>query len=294
MLLVVVITILYLKPNQKFWYKMIEGTINMKGAKKQIVQIKQMPTKRTPSLNLYFNDVNKYRIMSASEEIETIRAYKNGDESAGTKLIYSNLRFVISVAKQYSMVDVPLSDLISAGNIGLLKAVERFDESRGFKFISYAVWWIRQAVLHEISENSRMIKLPYNVHSANVKHRRKYGEDLPQISDLRVSSYNRKTADDEMEMLELIPDNDVTSPDDIFSTDTILHRMIERLHPREREIVKMKYGIGYDKEHTYDEICSILNLGLTKERIRQIHFAALRKLKYYSRSVNKNQELLGG
>jgi RNA polymerase primary sigma factor len=266
----------------------------MEKSKKQIVTIKQMPTNRTASINLYFNDVKKYRLLNSQEEVDLIVAYKNGDARAGEKIITANLRFVISVAKQFINTGVPLADLISAGNIGLMHAVERFDHSLKFKFISYAVWWIRQSILQEITNHSRPIKLPANIHQKNMRHRRMFGEDLPEIAQLHVRSYNHKIGDDGMEYLDLlVDDGSFDAPDSVEFGEINLHKIINRLTPRERDIIRLRYGIGVPNEHSYDDIIKELDLDLTKERVRQIHFAALRKLKWYSKHVKK-ESLLGG
>ncbi len=254
--------------------------------RKSLVTIKQMPTARSAALDAYFRDVNRYKMVTPQEEVELIQAYKEGDRKAGEKLVMANLRFVVSVAKQYSNTGAPLGDLISAGNIGLIRAMERFDETRGFKFISYAVWWIRQSILQEVANNGRAIRLPLNVININAKHRRETGEDLPEIALLHVGSLNHKVADGEFEFGDLLQSDAFPKPDELVIGQPMVHNLIDKLSPREQIIVRMRYGIGSNgEEATYDEIASALGTDLTRERIRQIHMKALRKLKVYARRV---------
>ena len=264
----------------------MKGNVDMK-PKKSLVTIKQMPTARSMALDAYFRDVNKYKMVTPQEEVELIRAYKDGDRMAGEKLVLANLRFVVSVAKQYSNNSAPLADLISAGNMGLVRAMERFDETRGFKFISYAVWWIRQSILQEMANNGRPIRLPLNVINLNNKHRRETGEDLPEIAALHVGSPNHKVGDDNMELIDLMKSSAFPSPDEFIIDKPMVHSLIEKLTPREQVVVRLRYGIDRNgEESTYEEIAAALGTDLTRERIRQIHVKAMRKLKSIARRVN--------
>lgn len=252
---------------------------------KSLIVITQMTTRRTASIDSYFREVNKYDLITPEREVELMEAYMDGDESAGDELILANLRFVVSVAKQYSGYGMPLADLISAGNYGLIKAVKKFDHTKGFKFISYAVWWIRQAILAELAANGRTIRLPLNVISANSKHKKITGEDMPEVTALQVGSLNHKIGDDmSMEVADVMESKTFAPPDEVIANKPAIHYYVEKLPPRERDIVKMRYGIGYKAEHTYDEIS--MELDLTRERIRQIHVNALKRLRHLIRNVN--------
>lgn len=256
---------------------------------KSLITIKHSITKRNETLDAYFREVNKYKLLSSEEEISLVRKFRAGDVAAGEKVVYANLRFVISVAKVYENRGLPLADLISAGNLGLVKALRRFDEVRGWKFISYAVWWIRQCILQDLAENGRMIRLPLNVTTKNNKHWKQTGEDLPGLADLRVMSLDITFEDSGDSPMDLLRDYDTPAPDDFTLGKPMVHELIKKLNPREQEIIRMRYGIGYTEPMTYDIIAIELDehKPCSIERIRQIHDKAIRRLKAYARLTNK-------
>ena len=246
--------------------------------------------------------------MSSTEEIALVKRIKSGDQDAKTKLVKANLRFVVSVAKIYQNSPVPLSDLINEGNIGLIKAAERFDETRGFKFISYAVWWIRQSILAALDEQSRLIKVPSNKLASMSKIRkaiehweRKY-ERSPTTSELAevlhtgesevkesINSVSTECSldapigiDQENSMLDFIPNQDSTDQKDTFYIEQLKHQVrqvLSRLKKRERKIIEMTFGINNPLSYTLDEISE--QLGISRERVRQIKERALKKLSYH-------------
>lgn len=251
---------------------------------KDLVINKSVPTQRSSMLDAYFREVNKYDLVSPSEEVELINAYQAGDEAAGEKIILANLRFVISVAKQHMNGSVQLHDLISAGNIGLIRALQRFDTTRGFKFISYAVWWIRQAVLSEIADNGKMIRVPLNVLTMNNRYRKEHeGEDMPHIAALKVSSISIKVGPNEdTELGELLVSDMFKSPDDFNVGKPDIYRYVSRLKRQEQIVIKMRYGLDGYRDHSFSEIAMLIGDGddpLSTERIRQIHGSAIRRLK---------------
>lgn len=247
--------------------------------------IQRKTTYRTDVIDSYLKEVSKYSPIPPEEEWRLIREYRNGDQSAGERIAHANLRFVISVAKQYQGYGIPLPDLISTGNVGLMKALALFNEERKFKFISYAVWWIRQAILEQVSYD-RTIRLPLNVTQKNREYKRVHGTDMDEVSGTVVSSLNHKYDEDSGEIIDRIANRDFAQPDDLDYGESMLMRLMKRLPPREQLVIRMKHGIGYDKEHTYREISMMLGLGMTNERIRQIYNKGLRRMKAYSMHVN--------
>jgi len=278
-------------------------------------QLKILPkiTKRDErSLEWYLNEVSKEELISHHEEAELARRIKMGDQEALDKLVRANLRFVISVAKQYQNMGLPLQDLITEGNIGLIKAAKRFDETKGFKFISYAVWWIRQSILQAIAEQSRIVRLPSNkVENINrvnkvlskleQKEEREVSiHEIAENSDLDVNEvndaimFNTKPAsldapvsssDDSSSLLELIADENADSPDYQLEKESLkidLERILKTLPSRDAEIVKAAYGINEIYPLSLDEIARRFNL--TKERVRQIRDKSIMKLKYFHKS----------
>ena len=260
-------------------------------SKTQIVTIKVSTTFRNDNTDRFFRDVNAHDLISAQEEFDLVKAYKNGDMSARDKLISANLRFVISVAKQYATPDVPLQDLIQAGCIGLVVAIDKFDHMRGFKFISYAVWWIRQSILSELQNNGRTIRIPANIHGQNSKYRKETGNNMDVMNDTKVESLNRSAFDDGPEMIATIADVNSLAPDMFIFKRPAVHYLIDKLTPREQAVIKLRYGIGHPSEHSYEEISDMLGLELTRERVRQIADSAIRKLKRYAHKMN-NPEIL--
>jgi len=245
--------------------------------------------------------------LSPDEEVELAKRIKEGDEIARDKLIRANLRFVISVAKQFSQTGLPLTDLINEGNIGLIKAAEKFDETKGFKFISYAVWWIRQCIIQAISENCRMIRLPSNkIASANkiknayslleqIKLRPPTLEELSdmtsmpvqQIKDLikyvdnNVDSLDESINDDgETTMLDFVPNINSVSPDSDLERESLkieINRIIETLSINEKMVIKYYYGLEHTHALSIEEISDRMNM--SAERVRKIRDKAIKKLK---------------
>jgi RNA polymerase primary sigma factor len=245
------------------------------------------------SLNLYLKDVRKNEIITIDEEVELAKRIKNGDEVALNKLVTANLRFVIKIAKEYQNQGLPVADLISEGNYGLITAAKKFDHTKGFRFISYAIWWIKQSILQSLNDNSRTIRFPGNIVNKLSKikkqielfekqnHRGPYNDEVEQISTPTCISYNVYINEDGDEMINLIEDKSFNSPDIFDDEEQYLKaremsKAIRGLSPREIEIVNCYYGINGESmtlEMIGDEV------GLTKERVRQIKEGAIRKIR---------------
>ncbi len=270
-------------------------------------QLKIAPgiTSRELTLNKYLQDISRIPLITVDEEVELAQRIKEGDQKALDKLVGANLRFVVSVAKQYQNQGLSLPDLIDEGNIGLIKAAKKFDETRGFKFISYAVWWIRQSILQAIAEKSRIVQLPLNQVGAQNKigkavakfeqeHQRKPSPDeLAKILDVpadKIRTAMRVTGrqvsvdapfseDESNSLLDVMPNEDTPSTDQTLTQESLakeVSRVLNLLDPREREILKMFFGIGC-QELTLEEIGA--KFDLTRERVRQIKEKAIRRLK---------------
>jgi len=277
---------------------------------RQLKITKSITNRESASLDKYLQEIGKEELITVEEEVELAQRIKKGDQTALEKLTKANLRFVVSVAKQYQNQGLSLPDLINEGNLGLIKAAEKFDETRGFKFISYAVWWIRQSILQALAEQSRIVRLPLNqVGSLNKinkaysrfeqEHERKPTAeelstelDLPadKISDtLRVSgrhiSVDAPFVEGEANSLLDVLINDDSPDADHSLINESLSREIDRalatLTERERDIIKLFFGIGC-QEMTLEEIGE--KFGLTRERVRQIKEKAIRRLRHTSRS----------
>lgn len=260
------------------------------------------------SIEKYLNEVSKYDVLTPEEELRLFRRFKDGDQAAFQKIVRSNLRFVISVAKQYQHTGLSLDDLINEGNIGLIKAAQRFDETRGFKFISYAVWWIRQSILQAIGEKSKKIRLPANYQSRIqevVRTRNELYQELERepslaeiaaVTDLKESdienclrdvkyckSLNEPVGedDDSASLEEMLSDQVLPSPDaDLVGTESLrieLTELLGSLSPREAEILSMYFGLNRKQPLSLQDISD--HLDLSRERVRQIKDRALRKLK---------------
>ncbi len=277
---------------------------------RQLKITKSITNRESASLDKYLQEIGKEELITVEEEVELAQRIKKGDQAALEKLTRANLRFVVSVAKQYQNQGLSLPDLINEGNLGLIKAAEKFDETRGFKFISYAVWWIRQSILQALAEQSRIVRLPLNqVGSLNKinkayskfeqEHERRpspeeLAEQLELPSDkvadtLRVSgrhvSVDAPFVDGEdNSLLDVLVNNDSPNADRVL-IDESLAREIERslttLTEREADIIRMFFGIGC-QEMTLEEIGE--RFGLTRERVRQIKEKAIRRLRHTSRS----------
>ena len=226
----------------------------------------------------YLNETSKNNLLTKEEEAKLAIQISKGDKQALDKLINSNLRFVVYIAKQYQNKGLPLEDLISEGNYGLMIAAKKFDHTRGFKFISYAVWWIRQSITQALNEDSRMIRIPSNILNENQK--RKKDENLPLIDTPYTMSYHQKVNEDS-EFLGLLEDPNSISPESkIMSEDklkTCIRKCTSILNEREKDIIFKYFGLEGEDEWTLESIGEKYNL--TKERIRQLKENIINKLK---------------
>ncbi len=285
---------------------------------RQLKITNSITSRGSQSLEDYLNDISKQPLLTAEEEVKLAQRIRNDDREALERLVCANLRFVVSVAKQYQNQGLTLPDLINEGNIGLIKAAEKFDETRGFKFISYAVWWIRQSILQALAEQSRMVRLPLNQVSAvsrinklimkfEQEHERKPSAyELSELIDetpekirdsLRANgrpmSINAPLGEgDDSTLLEVISDENTPQADRGMidkSLATEIERMLDTLDEREKTIVEMCFGIN-NREMTLEEISE--KFGLSRERVRQIREKALLKLRH-SNKKSLLQEYLG-
>jgi len=276
---------------------------------RQLKITKSITNRESESLEKYLQEISKEELISAEEETELAQRIRQGDQKAVERLAKANLRFVVSVAKQYQNQGMSLTDLINEGNLGLLKAAQKYDETRGFKFISYAVWWIRQSIMQALAEQSRIVRLPLNqvgavnkinraVNRFEQEHERKPStQELSDDVDLPVDKIDEAMAantrhvsmdapfsdSDDSSLLDLlanddIPDTDRTLVDESLKTE--VSQALMTLSERERNIVKAFFGIG-QPEMTLDEIG--MKFGLTRERVRQIKEKALRHLRNNSK-----------
>lgn len=277
---------------------------------RQLKITKQLTNREATSLDKYLQEIGKVDLITTDMEVELAQRIRAGDQVALERLIKANLRFVVSVAKQYQNQGLSLPDLINEGNLGLIKAAEKFDETRGFKFISYAVWWIRQSILQALAEQSRIVRLPLNqVGSLNKinkafskfeqEHERKPSPEelaesleLPadKVADtLRVSgrhvSVDAPFVDGEdNSLLDVLVNNDSPNADRALIMESLakeIHRALATLTERESDIIRLFFGIGC-QEMTLEEIGE--RFGLTRERVRQIKEKAIRRLRHTSRS----------
>lgn len=246
------------------------------------------------SISSYLKEVRRIDVLTPEKELEITKRIAEGDQKAIDQLVGANLRFVISIAKEYQGQGLPLVDLINEGNYGLVKAAKKFDHTRGFRFISYAVWWVRQSILQSLCDNSKMVRLPVNIINQlskvkkeiasfeQIHHRAPtHGEmDLSVMNHPTCGSLNEKINEDGDEVLDIIPDNTFSRPDeDVYSEDVLkqqLSKTLSVLSDREKEIVNMYFGLD-GQSMTLEQIGE--EYGLTKERIRQIKEKALRKLR---------------
>ena len=278
---------------------------------RQLKIIKQVTNRETVSLDKYLHEIGKVDLLTTEDEVNLARRIKEGDKEAFDHLVKANLRFVVSVSKQYQNQGLSLPDLINEGNLGLIKAAQRFDETRGFKFISYAVWWIRQAILQALAEQSRIVKLPLNkigsinkVNRAFTKLEQKFErepsvEELSEVleispNDIReaLKSSNRHismdaplSADEDGNLYDVLLTNEMPSPDRGLLNDSLrkeIERALSTLTPREASIIRLYFGLTGKHQHTLEEIGE--ELDLTRERVRQIKEKAIKKLKQTTRS----------
>ncbi len=274
---------------------------------------KQFTNRESQSLDKYLQEIGRVDLLTADQEIELAIKIRNGDHTALERLTKANLRFVVSVAKQYQNQGLSLGDLINEGNLGLIKAAKRFDETRGFKFISYAVWWIRQSILQALAEQSRIVRLPLNRVGALNKIGKAYSNleqeferepsalELAQELDMDVNEVadNLKiagrhvsmdapfTQGEENRLLDVIEDDQQPSPDYILINESLkseIQRALSTLSDREAEVIKLYFGLNKDHSMTLEEIGERFNL--TRERVRQIKEKAIRRLRHASRSKN--------
>jgi RNA polymerase primary sigma factor len=280
---------------------------------RQLKIIKQVTNRDTPSLDKYLHEIGKEELINAEEEVALARRIKNGDQSALDKLIKANLRFVVSVSKQYQNQGLSLPDLINEGNLGLIKAAQRFDETRGFKFISYAVWWIRQSILQALAEQARIVRLPLNKIGSINKINRTFAdleqrfEREPSVNEIaqaleiapeevkesmkssgRHISMDAPIAQDEDgNLYDVMLSKDTPSPDKGLLNDSLrkeIERALSTLTYREANIVRLYFGLNGKHSHTLEEIGEEFNL--TRERVRQIKEKAIKRLKNATRCRN--------
>jgi RNA polymerase primary sigma factor len=280
---------------------------------RQLKIIKQVTNRETASLDKYLQEIGRVELITAEEEVELAQRIEKGDQDALERLTTANLRFVVSVSKQYQNQGLTLPDLINEGNLGLIKAAQRFDETRGFKFISYAVWWIRQSILQALAEQSRIVRLPLNkigsinkINKAFAKLEQQFerhptAAELAEALEMTHKEVNQSLKNSARHMSMDAPlgndDSAGTSMYDIYESEDnsspidemmsrSLHLEIERslhtLSAREADVVRLYYGLSGENPMTLEEIGE--RFGLTRERVRQIKEKALRRLKHASRS----------
>ncbi|AYN02756.1 MULTISPECIES: RNA polymerase sigma factor RpoD/SigA [unclassified Flavobacterium] len=277
---------------------------------RQLKITKQVTNRETASLDKYLQEIGKVNLITAEEEVELAQRIKTGDHHALEKLTKANLRFVVSVAKQYQNQGLTLPDLINEGNLGLIKAGQRFDETRGFKFISYAVWWIRQAILQALAEQSRIVRLPLNKIGSINKINKMYAileqtnERAPSVEEIakeldmtihdvkdsmknsgRHLSMDAPLVDGEdSNLYDVLRSDESPNPDKKLiheSLSTEIERSLDTLTPREADVVRLYFGLGNQNPMTLEEIGGTFDL--TRERVRQIREKAIRRLKHSSR-----------
>jgi RNA polymerase primary sigma factor len=269
-------------------------------------------TRESQSLDRYLQEIGKVGLITPEEEVELAKRIQAGDQKALEKLTKANLRFVVSVSKQYQNQGLALGDLINEGNLGLIKAAKRFDETRGFKFISYAVWWIRQSILQALAEQSRIVRLPLNRVGALNKIGKELSkleqefERMPSAAELAESldmsvaevadtlkiSGRHLSVDapfaqgEDNSLLDVIENEETPNPDSDLMSDSLkteIERALSKLTKREAEVVRLYFGLGREHSLTLEEIGE--RFDLTRERVRQIKEKALRKLRHHNRSV---------
>jgi RNA polymerase primary sigma factor len=278
---------------------------------RQLKITKQVTNRETASLDKYLQEIGKVDLITAEEEVELAQKIRAGDANALDKLTKANLRFVVSVAKQYQNQGLTLPDLINEGNLGLIKAAKRFDETRGFKFISYAVWWIRQSILQALAEQSRIVRLPLNKIGSINKINKMYAfleqanervpsaEEIAKELDMTVSDVKESMKNsgrhvsmdaplvegEDSNLYDVLRSGESPNPDKNLlheSLRTEIERALETLTPREADVVRLYFGLGEKHAMTLEEIGETFDL--TRERVRQIKEKAIRRLKHTSRS----------
>ena len=279
---------------------------------RQLKITKQVTNRETASLDKYLQEIGKVDLITAEEEVELAQRIKAGDQIALEKLTKANLRFVVSVAKQYQNQGLTLPDLINEGNLGLIKAAQRFDETRGFKFISYAVWWIRQSILQALAEQSRIVRLPLNKIGSINKINKAYAsleqaherppsaEEIAgklEMSERDVKESMRNSGrhvsmdaplveGEDSNLYDVLNSSDSPNPDDDLMVDSLrteIERSLTTLTPREGDVIRLYFGLNGQHPLTLEEIGE--KFDLTRERVRQIKEKAIRRLKHTSRST---------
>ncbi len=272
---------------------------------------KQFTNRESQSLDIYFQEIGKVELLTPQDEVELAVKIKQGDTKAFEKLTRANLRFVVSVAKQYQNQGLSLGDLINEGNLGLIKAARRFDETRGFKFISYAVWWVRQSILQALAEQSRIVRLPLNRVGALNRIGKAYSSleqeferepspeelanelemDVSDVSDTLKISGKHLSVDapfrqgEENSLLDVLMNEELPSPDTTLMSESLkdeIRRALSKLPDREAEVIKLYFGLDDEQPLTLEEIGDRFNL--TRERVRQIKEKAIRRLRHATRS----------
>ena len=278
---------------------------------RQLKITKQVTNRETASLDKSLQEIGKVDLITADEEVELAQRIKAGDQRALEKLTKANLRFVVSVAKQYQNQGLTLPDLINEGNLGLIKAAQRFDETRGFKFISYAVWWIRQSILQALAEQSRIVRLPLNKIGSINKINKMYAlleqsnerppsaEEIAKELDMTVNDVKESMKNsgrhlsmdaplvegEDSNLYDVLRSGESPNPDRELIHESLrieIERSLETLTPREADVVRLYFGLGDQHPMTLEEIGETFDL--TRERVRQIKEKAIRRLKHTSRS----------
>jgi len=278
---------------------------------RQLKITKQVTNRETASLDKYLQEIGKVELITADEEVELAQRIRQGDKVALEKLTKANLRFVVSVSKQYQNQGLSLPDLINEGNLGLIKAAQRFDETRGFKFISYAVWWIRQSILQALAEQSRIVRLPLNkigsinkINKTYAKLEQEYerepnAEEIAEVLDIteaevkesmknagrHVSMDAPLIQDEDNNMYDVLKSDEVVTPETELLYESLrkeIDRAISTLTQREQDVVRLYFGLNGGHPMTLEEIGE--KFDLTRERVRQIKEKAIRRLKHTSRS----------
>ena len=272
---------------------------------RQLKISKSITSRESHALDRYLTEIGREDLLSLDDEIELSQRIRKGDKEALDRLVRANLRFVVSVAKQYQNQGLPLPDLITEGNIGLIKAAEKFDETRGFKFISYAVWWIRQTILQALAEQSRIVRLPLNQVSAVSRmkkviqqfeqeyERKPSAQELAELTDVAEDKIHDALRSDgrhvsvdapfqegeDNSLLDVMTNPDMPCTDNVMMGESLtleIDRVLSSLKEREELVIRMSFGIG-EREMTLDEIGD--KLGLTRERVRQIKEKAIKQLR---------------
>jgi len=278
---------------------------------RQLKITKQVTNRESKSLDKYLQDIGKIPLITAEEEVELAQRIKMGDQEALDKLTISNLRFVVSVAKQYQNQGLTLPDLINEGNAGMVKAAKRFDETRGFKFISYAVWWIRQAILQALAEQSRIVRLPLNKIGSINKIKKAYSyleqsherppsaEELATELDMTITDVKQSLKNsgrhlsmdapfkegETSSLYDVVKSGESPNPDNNLMLESLsveINRALETLSPRESNVIKLYYGLNNNSPLSLVEISETFDL--TRERVRQIREKAIRRLRHTSKS----------